>query len=166
MNIHTNINILFLQVIWIWTKMQMMVKSKVCEGALICEFLILQKVFVLISLEPYIEICLYTKICTDMRTDSLMTKKSSEFRNIFCVFELLMLKIGEMPHLNAFRRKSVGLSGDSLHEYSQASMFSCFSKSYLLSSPWTLIPLICSRFIGLFFFLLFFIVYVSLIQFA
>lgn len=100
-----------------------------------------------------------------MRTDSLMTKKSSEFRNIFCVFELLMLKIGEMPHLNAFRRKSVGLSGDSLHEYSQASMFSCFSKSYLLSSPWTLIPLICTRFIGLFFFL-FFIVYISLILFA
>ncbi len=85
--------------------MQMMVKSKVCEGALICEFLILQKVFVLISLELYIEICLYTKTCTDMRTDSLMTKKSSEFRNIFCVFELLMLKIGEMPHLNAFRGK-------------------------------------------------------------
>lgn len=50
---------------------------------------------------------------------------------------LLMLKIAEMPHLNAFRRKSASLSGDSLHEYSQASMFWYFSKSPLLhSGPW------------------------------
>ncbi len=127
----------------------MMLKSKVCDGALICEFLILQKIFVLnyISLEPCIEICLHTKICTDMRTDSLITEKSSEFRSIFCVFELLMLKIGELLHLNAFRRKSIGLSGDSLLEYNQANMFSCFSKAYLLSSPWTCIPCICTRFI-------------------
>lgn len=72
-----------------------------------------------------------------MRTDSLITEKSSEFRNIFCFLGLLMLKIAEMLHLNAFRRKSASLSGDSLHEYSQASMLLLKTLSPLLhSGPW------------------------------